>query len=116
MDHTAEEVVGFMEQLESVESHDKTATKVNAKKSDKSSVPNQIGGLSTCERKVLRRKTLRPSQPCRKTTSCTPTCLRGRLTMDRLSNVHGTQDLHCYIPFSRSGTSPSQKGTIGSAQ
>lgn len=25
-------------------------------------VPNQIGGLSTCERKVLNRKTLRPSQ------------------------------------------------------
>jgi hypothetical protein len=37
MDHTAEEVVAFMEQLESAESHEKTATKVEAKKSDKSS-------------------------------------------------------------------------------
>jgi hypothetical protein len=37
MDNTPEEVVAFMEQLESAESHDKTATKVEAKKSDKSS-------------------------------------------------------------------------------
>jgi hypothetical protein len=36
-DHTTEEVVAFMEQLESAESHDKAATKVEAKKSDKSS-------------------------------------------------------------------------------
>jgi len=38
MDHTAEEVVAFMEQLESAEVHDKAATKVDSKKSsDKSS-------------------------------------------------------------------------------
>jgi hypothetical protein len=37
MDHTVEEVVAFMEQLESAESHEKTATKVKAKKSYKSS-------------------------------------------------------------------------------
>jgi hypothetical protein len=37
MDNTLEEVVAFMEQLESAESHEKTATKVEAKKSDKSS-------------------------------------------------------------------------------
>jgi hypothetical protein len=36
MDHTAKEVVAFMEQLESAESHEKTATKIKAKKSDKS--------------------------------------------------------------------------------
>ena len=40
MDHTAEEVVAFMEQLESAEAHDKTATKVESKKTDKSS-PNK---------------------------------------------------------------------------
>jgi hypothetical protein len=37
MDHTPEEVVAFMKQLESAKSHDKAATKVEAKKSDKSS-------------------------------------------------------------------------------
>jgi hypothetical protein len=81
-------------------------------------VPNQIGGLSTCERKVLNRKTLRtlPALKFRKTTSCTPTCLRGRMTKDGLSIVHGTQDHHRYIPFSRSGSTPSQKGTIGLIQ
>jgi len=37
MDHTAEEVVAFMEQLESAEVHDKASTKVDSKKSsDKS--------------------------------------------------------------------------------
>jgi hypothetical protein len=52
MDHTAEEVVAFMEQLESAESHEKTATKVEAKKSDKSSPKRS-------QRKVLQRR--RPS-------------------------------------------------------
>ena len=41
MDHTPEEVVAFMEQLESAESHEKTATKVEAKKSDKPSSKNK---------------------------------------------------------------------------
>jgi hypothetical protein len=41
MDHTAEEVVAFMEQLESAEAHDKTSTKVEAKKTDKSSPSNK---------------------------------------------------------------------------
>jgi hypothetical protein len=36
MDHTAKEVVAFMEQLESAKSHDKVATKVKAKKPDRS--------------------------------------------------------------------------------
>jgi hypothetical protein len=41
------------------------------------SVPIQIGGLSTCERKVLNRKTLRPSQfrfGRIRDASCTPAC------------------------------------------
>ena len=41
MDHTPEEVVAFMEQLESAESHEKTATKVETKKSDKPSAKNK---------------------------------------------------------------------------
>jgi hypothetical protein len=41
MDHTPEEVVAFVEQLESAKSHEKTATKVEAKKSDKPSSKNK---------------------------------------------------------------------------
>ena len=41
MDHTPEEVVAFMEQLESAESHEKTATKVETKKTDKPSAKSK---------------------------------------------------------------------------
>ena len=62
----------------------------------------QIGGLSTCERKSLERKTLR-SLSIGDNQSAISSLPRDILTKDGLSILHGTQDLHRYIPFSRSG-------------